>query len=491
MDKIKRISFIATLIVILLCKPLLSGDLSIVLGEVDTENFPQICFNISVKDSVGEKIEVLDTSMVKVFEDSVENKGIAIQTLAEAETQLAILIAVDASGSMAGAPIDSVRSAIRSFTDRVEENDLIGVLTFNDEVEVVCPFTTNMDTVKALVDSIKADGYTELHHGVSEGLELLNANEDLPKNKMLIVLADGKDTGVAYTDDDVIEKAKQYGIPIFSIGYHTKEEKKYLRVLERMAEKTGGQYNDAPSIKDIDDVYGSVYEQIRAQQSICFMANVFDADSMDHSIHVFVTTEEANGDANIVFQAPMADKKAESNWLIMAVIVAILIIVSYYMNKKNKDRSESEKQKLLDEKEALEKELEDAKHARSEDTEADQKNMTEVVDHEPDPRQTVISGRPTSAPPALKLYFDNGPLIGQSVDVSDGMSLGRAESNSLTISDQTVSGSHAKIDFKSGVYVLVDLNSTNGTFVNGQKISETTIKIGDRIQFGKVNITIK
>ena len=81
--------------------------------------------------------------------------------------------------------------------------------------------------------------------------------------------------------------------------------------------------------------------------------------------------------------------------------------------------------------------------------------------------------------------------IGQSIDVSDGMSLGRADSNSLSIPDQTVSGSHAEIHAKSGVYTLVDLNSTNGTLVNGQKTSQTTIKIGDRIQFGKVNITIK
>ena len=96
----------------------------------------RICFSISVKDSSGDKITDLDTSMVKVFEDSVQNKNISIQTLAEAETRVCDLIAVDASGSMAGAAIDSVRSAISSFTNRVSDGDKIGVLTFNDDVKL-------------------------------------------------------------------------------------------------------------------------------------------------------------------------------------------------------------------------------------------------------------------------------------------------------------------------------------------------------------------
>ena len=56
MVKTKSILFTTTFITYLLCTPLLSGDLSIVLGDVDTEKFPQICLNISVKDSSGKKM---------------------------------------------------------------------------------------------------------------------------------------------------------------------------------------------------------------------------------------------------------------------------------------------------------------------------------------------------------------------------------------------------------------------------------------------------
>ena len=91
----------------------------------------------------------------------------------------------------------------------------------------------------------------------------------------------------------------------------------------------------------------------------------------------------------------------------------------------------------------------------------------------------------------LQFYFENGPLSGQSFSISDGMTIGRSDSNLLTVSDQTVSGKHAKIVVKGGAFSIADLNSTNGTMVNGQKISEMPIKTGDKVQIGKVNITIK
>ena len=103
----------------------------------------------------------------------------------------------------------------------------------------------------------------------------------------------------------------------------------------------------------------------------------------------------------------------------------------------------------------------------------------------------MISGRPGGQMTDVQFYFENGPLAGQSFSISDGTTLGRADSNSLTVSEQTVSGSHAKIVLKGGAFSIVDLNSTNGTMVNGQKISEMPIKTGDKVQIGKVNITIK
>ena len=66
------------------------------------------------------------------------------------------------------------------------------------------------------------------------------------------------------------------------------------------------------------------------------------------------------------------------------------------------------------------------------------------------------------------------------------ITLGRAPDNIIQIEDQSVSGHHAQLFSSGEVYRLKDLNSTNGTRVNGQAITEVTLRIGDRLRFGKV-----
>jgi pSer/pThr/pTyr-binding forkhead associated (FHA) protein len=67
--------------------------------------------------------------------------------------------------------------------------------------------------------------------------------------------------------------------------------------------------------------------------------------------------------------------------------------------------------------------------------------------------------------------------------------VGRADSNSLVIAQDTVSAEHALVEFRNGTFFLRDLRSANGTFLNGRRFSdteairETALKHGDRIRF--------
>ncbi len=63
--------------------------------------------------------------------------------------------------------------------------------------------------------------------------------------------------------------------------------------------------------------------------------------------------------------------------------------------------------------------------------------------------------------------------------------LGRDSHCDVHLEDSEASRTHAEIDFVDGKYVLRDLGSSNGTFVNGVRIEEHTLCIGDRVQIGK------
>lgn len=64
--------------------------------------------------------------------------------------------------------------------------------------------------------------------------------------------------------------------------------------------------------------------------------------------------------------------------------------------------------------------------------------------------------------------------------------IGRAPENAMQLEDPSVSGRHAQLEQVGEDYQLSDLNSTNGTRVNGELITTVTLRVGDRIRFGKV-----
>ena len=70
--------------------------------------------------------------------------------------------------------------------------------------------------------------------------------------------------------------------------------------------------------------------------------------------------------------------------------------------------------------------------------------------------------------------------------------IGRAEYNDLILPDESVSTSHAKLQRREGVWVLIDLGSTNGTYVDGERIStDTPIAPGSLVRFGDVQLVFE
>jgi pSer/pThr/pTyr-binding forkhead associated (FHA) protein len=67
----------------------------------------------------------------------------------------------------------------------------------------------------------------------------------------------------------------------------------------------------------------------------------------------------------------------------------------------------------------------------------------------------------------------------------DIMSVGRSRDNDVVIENLSVSRNHARIRRQGGKYILTDLNSANGTFVNGVRVSKTEIVDDDLISIGK------
>lgn len=83
-----------------------------------------------------------------------------------------------------------------------------------------------------------------------------------------------------------------------------------------------------------------------------------------------------------------------------------------------------------------------------------------------------------------------GPAIVPAFLVSGATRVGRSPQCDIVLADPSVSRSHALLDVRAGALTVRDAGSTNGTFVNGERIEERALKPGDTVSFGKTTLRV-
>ena len=90
-------------------------------------------------------------------------------------------------------------------------------------------------------------------------------------------------------------------------------------------------------------------------------------------------------------------------------------------------------------------------------------------------------------PGQYQLTMRSGPNPGTVYALdSDQISIGRDSTNEIPVNDAEVSRHHSRLTFQGGKYVLEDMGSTNGTFVNGQRLTgPRVLKSGEVVSLGE------
>jgi hypothetical protein len=96
------------------------------------------------------------------------------------------------------------------------------------------------------------------------------------------------------------------------------------------------------------------------------------------------------------------------------------------------------------------------------------------------------AGGPKQPP---RLEFLGGPLAGQVVQLgADVTTIGSVAGNTVVLSDPAVSRKHVGIRKVGAKFELADLGSTNGVYVNGQRVPKKTLAAGDRVRVGNTEL---
>ena len=113
--------------------------------------------------------------------------------------------------------------------------------------------------------------------------------------------------------------------------------------------------------------------------------------------------------------------------------------------------------------------------------EKDFEHKTDII--KLDEGSTVISLR------KCQLVVTDGPGRGTKLTLNKNLiKVGMRETNDLVLPDKTVSRNHLEIEYESDSFLLRDLGSTNGSFLNGSKVKEAYLSPGDLIKIGNTNL---
>ena len=169
------------------------------------------------------------------------------------------ILAIDASESMRGAPIENALEAARRFAARRNADQRLAILTFNSSSSLALPFTRSQKAIdRSLAEAPQLRYGTHLYDALAYGIEQVRVQQTGAPS--IVVLSDGADRGSAVTLEQVLQSAKDAHVTIFTVGLRSKTF--HPEPLKELALATGGSFVAADSPGDLARIYGGLGYQL-------------------------------------------------------------------------------------------------------------------------------------------------------------------------------------------------------------------------------------
>lgn len=499
---------------------ILPQNLNIVLIKTNTEKFPNLVSAIQVYDDNEDPITDLTKDNFSATLGGKEADSLNATTYKKSGLPFNIMLCVDISGTMQGKPMQAMKNAILKFIDDMRPIDKLGIIGIADDAELISDFSNNKEFLKEKVKNLSTKGnYTAVYYGAYKGLKALADNKE-NVGKILILIGDGKNESPSssYSEQDVIDLGIAEGIPVFSIGY-TKIDPAYLQSFEKISDKTKGKFYNSPSDDDLSRQYKKLYSQILNKYLVKYIIYNMKGDGNEYvnAVSVKYNNFVKSDNKKVVIPAGVAaiilnkeTPKESTNYLLYVIIAGVVLIGAVGFVIFNKKKKEKEEQLLLQKKEEQRKQQEilEAERKKREELEKklqesfNQQNLNEPLAQDkpinkikPNEEKTIILSSSNSLSSGnstiCRLEFSIGAFSGQRFDIdASGATIGRKDDNSIVLKEATISGYHAKIVFNNGNFYIEDLNSSNGTYINGRQITTTILQHGDVFKLGSNEGTI-
>ncbi len=172
---------------------------------------------VSVSDREGRYISGLEKDDFVIYQDGKEQK---VTFFATEDEPVSIALLIDTSESTK-AVLTDIRQAAKDFVALLNKNDRCMVATFDSEVKVLEPFSSDRGMLEKSIENIQT--------GEKEGTVVFNAVDRLTREffgkaqgrKVIVLLSDGKDYGSSVSKRELFSQLEESDVMIYSIFYQT------------------------------------------------------------------------------------------------------------------------------------------------------------------------------------------------------------------------------------------------------------------------------
>lgn len=461
------------------------------------------------------------TVYVKGIEETADDVKIQIGTtvcdnvkaskLAESGQPVQTLIMVDNSLSIPESERGSIAQVLQNLISDRGEQEEIAIATFDEEIKYLVDYSSDYTTLKSAVDSIE---YQDLETYLTDVLyELLITDYKKAEGdvyRRIVVISDGVDNkSIGYTKDELYALLKEYMIPIYTVGVQTSKNDEQLEnmfALTRMTNAESFLLNDMENLLDINDA-------LNQDRNIVKYVISPDAEMMDGSRKAVmvqfvsgqslsvevampqqeqeieeVTVEEPK--MEVIEEVPTVqdnDEKENSNLMMILVgavcfviVVAAVVSAVLVLVRKNKKKNSFEA--------IPEDALWQMKNKKNDDD-----GKTELIggfSKNSDDGTTFMMWN-TEVSYDIVLTDIHSPVKSFQAPLRSSVVIGRKQDMCGIVIDydKSVSGKHCEIKIKDGKFFINDLQSANGTYVNGCKVlTEIEIFSGNIIKMGRLEL---
>jgi Ca-activated chloride channel family protein len=243
----------------------------------------------TVTDKHGRRVTDLKQADFRIVDDS--KPATEIRSFhAETNLPLQVGLLIDASSSVRDRFKFEQESAIEFLNQTVRKRyDLAFVVGFDATPEVTQNFTDDTEKLGHGVRELRPGGGTAMYDAIYYACrdKLLKQPQNGPTRRAIILLSDGEDNQSHVTREEAIEMAQRAEAIIYTISTNVSGTKGAGdKVLERMADATGGRAFFPFQIRDVTNAFAEIQDELRSQYAVSYKPADFKSDGHFRTIEI-------------------------------------------------------------------------------------------------------------------------------------------------------------------------------------------------------------